>query len=123
MTTIATWSIKSVRVRKGLVKQFLEGQQPDILCLQETKSPVDKLPDGFEKLGYEIVTACGFKGYNGVAILSRVPVEPVDNMEMCGLDRKSTRLNSSHVASSYAVFCLKKKKMQHSKTAHIHNEA
>src|SRR5690625_6967403 len=26
-----------------------------------------------------------------------------------GLDRKSTRLNSSHVAISYAVFCLKKK--------------
>ena len=86
MTTIATWNINSVRLRAGLVKQFLEEQQPDILCLQETKSPVDKLPDGFEELGYEIVTACGFKGYNGVAILSRVPVEPVDNMEMCGLD-------------------------------------
>src|SRR5699024_11696968 len=27
-----------------------------------------------------------------------------------GLDRKSTRLNSSHVSISYAVFCLKKKK-------------
>src|SRR5476649_402402 len=27
-----------------------------------------------------------------------------------GLDRKSTRLNSSHTVSSYAVFCLKKKK-------------
>src|SRR5207253_4721876 len=29
-----------------------------------------------------------------------------------GLDRKSTRLNSSHVAISYAVFCLKKKKIR-----------
>src|SRR5690625_5571747 len=28
-------------------------------------------------------------------------------------DRKSTRLNSSHVAISYAVFCLKKKKQQY----------
>src|SRR5690625_5922983 len=28
-------------------------------------------------------------------------------------DRKSTRLNSSHVAISYAVFCLKKNKVQH----------
>src|SRR5207253_5845818 len=31
-------------------------------------------------------------------------------------DRKSTRLNSSHVAISYAVFCLKKKKKQQIKT-------
>src|SRR5439155_5782608 len=31
-------------------------------------------------------------------------------LEGDGEDRKSTRLNSSHVANSYAVFCLKKKK-------------
>src|SRR5207253_6794721 len=31
-------------------------------------------------------------------------------------DRKSTRLNSSHVAISYAVFCLKKKKKKNKKT-------
>src|SRR5207253_4671100 len=36
------------------------------------------------------------------------------------LDRKSTRLNSSHVAISYAVFCLKKKKKQ-SKTTKKNN--
>src|SRR5690625_7303050 len=34
----------------------------------------------------------------------------------CDQDRKSTRLNSSHVAISYAVFCLKKKKMMHSRS-------
>src|SRR6267378_1654681 len=32
----------------------------------------------------------------------------------CGLDRKSIRLNSSHVEISYAVFCLKKKKKTNS---------
>src|SRR5437870_9672785 len=31
-------------------------------------------------------------------------------LRICTIDRKSTRLNSSHVAISYAVFCLKKKK-------------
>src|SRR5690625_6310422 len=40
--------------------------------------------------------------------------------DICGLcatqDRKSTRLNSSHVAISYAVFCLKKKKNEHRNT-------
>src|SRR3712207_6905610 len=30
--------------------------------------------------------------------------------QLCSLDRKSTRLNSSHANISYAVFCLKKKK-------------
>ena len=84
MTTIATWNINSVRLRAPLVERFLTEHQPDILCLQETKSPVEKLPDRFAALGYQTVTACGFKGYNGVAILSRVPVEPVENMPMCG---------------------------------------
>src|SRR5260221_5223491 len=37
------------------------------------------------------------------------------------LDRKSTRLNSSHTVISYAVFCLKKKKKNHVKSAN-HNE-
>ena len=86
MTTIATWNINSVRLRAGLVERFLTEHQPDILCLQETKSPVEKLPDRFASLGYRTVTACGFKGYNGVAILARVPVEPIENMRMCGLD-------------------------------------
>src|SRR5690606_39927468 len=34
-------------------------------------------------------------------------------------DRKSTRLNSSHVKISYAVFCLKKKKKTHTSTSQI----
>lgn len=85
-TTIATWNINSLRLRAGLVERFLAEHAPDILCLQETKSPVDKLPERFAALGYRTVTACGFKGYNGVAILSRVPVEPAGNMQMCGRD-------------------------------------
>ena len=48
-----------------------------MLCLQETKAPVDKLPlDGFGALGYaHVVAAAAQKGYNGVAILSRLPLE------------------------------------------------
>jgi exodeoxyribonuclease III len=85
-TSIATWNINSVRLRAGLVERFLLEQAPDILCLQETKSPVEKLPDRFAALGYRTVTACGFKGYNGVAILSRVPLEPAGMMPMCSRD-------------------------------------
>src|SRR5436309_6496783 len=44
----------------------------------------------------------------------RLPPDQLqDALVLVGLDRKSTRLNSSHVKISYAVFCLKKKKIQH----------
>jgi len=74
--TLATWNINSVRLREGLVLRLLEEERPDILCLQECKSPVDKIPtDGFKALGYTHMIARGQKGYNGVAILSRLPIE------------------------------------------------
>ena len=85
--TIATWNINSVRLRRGLVAKFLTDEAPDLLCLQETKSPVEKIPvDEFEPLGYRLVTARGFKGYNGVAIFSRVDAEAETHWEVCGQD-------------------------------------
>lgn len=73
--TLATWNINSVRLREPLVRRFLEEERPDILCLQECKSPVDKIPtEGFRELGYGHMVARGQKGYNGVAILSRLPI-------------------------------------------------
>src|SRR3989440_12538172 len=44
------------------------------------------------------------------AVDRAVPAVPVRGRRLCALDRKSTRLNSSHDQISYAVFCLKKKK-------------
>lgn len=85
--TIATWNINSVRLRAPLVEKFLTRVGPEVLCLQETKSPVDKIPaDHFAALGYNLVTARGFKGYNGVAILSRVDVTAEDHMLWCEKD-------------------------------------
>ena len=86
-TTIATWNINSVRLRQDLVANFLTQAAPDILCLQETKSPVEKIPaDRFADMGYQMVTARGFKGYNGVAILCRAGSKEASAMEMCGQD-------------------------------------
>ena len=85
--TIATWNINSVRLRAALVEGFLRAEAPDVLCLQETKSPVDKIPaEVFEALGYRMITARGFKGYNGVAVLARILAEEAPHMEMCGQD-------------------------------------
>ncbi|MGB1178904.1 MAG: endonuclease/exonuclease/phosphatase family protein, partial [Lentibacter algarum] len=73
--TLATWNINSVRLREPLVLKLLSEEAPDVLCLQECKSPVDKIPlDGFKALGYTHMVARGQKGYNGVAILSKIPM-------------------------------------------------
>ncbi|MEM9059731.1 MAG: exodeoxyribonuclease III [Pseudomonadota bacterium] len=85
--TLATWNINSVRLRADLVAALMSEERPDILCLQETKSPVEKIPtETFEAQGYRMITARGFKGYNGVAIFSRAGGDAVEHMEMCGRD-------------------------------------
>ena len=73
--TLATWNINSVRLREDIVCQFMREEAPDVLCLQECKSPVDKIPlEQFQALGYAHMVARGQKGYNGVAILSKIPM-------------------------------------------------
>ncbi|WP_424933434.1 exodeoxyribonuclease III [Amaricoccus macauensis] len=91
---ICTWNINSVRLREPIVLKLLAEEAPDILCLQETKSPVEKVPlEGFRQLGYEHVVARGQKGYNGVAIISRVPIEDAGQRDFCA------RGDARHVAA------------------------
>lgn len=84
--TLATWNINSVRLREALVCKLMQEEAPDVLCLQECKSPVEKIPrEGFEALGYRFMVARGQKGYNGVAILSKLPIEEVAAGDYAGL--------------------------------------
>jgi len=84
--TIATWNINSVRLRQDIVHKLLKKERPDVLCLQETKSPVEKIPfEKFHRLGYRHYVARGQKGYNGVAILSRHPIEEAGARDWAGL--------------------------------------
>ncbi|SEN44367.1 exodeoxyribonuclease-3 [Paracoccus alcaliphilus] len=86
MFTIATWNINSVRLREGLVARLLQEEAPDILCLQECKSPVEKIPlEAFRALGYNWIVARGQKGYNGVATLSRLPIEDAGDRDYAKL--------------------------------------
>ena len=72
---IASWNINSVRARIDIVKQFLEEQQVDILCLQETKVRDDTFPFGmFRDLGYAYFEINGQPMHHGVAIISKVPL-------------------------------------------------
>ncbi len=82
--TVATWNINSVRLRADLVARLLTEEAPDVLCLQECKSPVDKIPvEVFAALGYGHIVARGQKGYNGVAILSKLPLEDAGHRDFC----------------------------------------
>jgi len=84
--TIATWNINSVRLREGLVARLLRDEGPDILCLQECKTPVEQFPsDVFTALGYRYRVARGQKGYNGVAILSRLPIVDAGDQDFARL--------------------------------------
>lgn len=86
MFTLATWNINSVRLREPIVLKLLEEEAPDVLCLQECKSPVEKIPtEGFAALGYSHMVARGQKGYNGVAILSKLPLEEAGSMDFAQL--------------------------------------
>ena len=85
--SITTWNINSVRLRMPLVESFLASARPDVLCLQETKCPNDAFPMApFRKLGYEYSAIHGQKGYHGVAILSRLPIEDDQRRGFCNID-------------------------------------
>lgn len=70
---IASWNVNSVRARLGIVERLLREEQPDVLCLQETKVTDDIFPaDLFRSQGYAHRVLKGQKMHHGVAILSRL---------------------------------------------------
>ena len=73
---IASWNINSVRARIGLVERLIAEQQPDILCLQETKVLDDDLPGrSVQPPRLQAPALNGQRMHHGVAILSRVPLK------------------------------------------------
>ncbi len=82
---IATWNINSVRLRIEMVLDFLREASPDILCLQETKTINDTFPaKAFIDAGYPHLAYQGMKSYNGVAIISRLPVQDELQLHLTG---------------------------------------
>ncbi len=74
---IATFNINGVKARVGALTQWLDESQPDVALLQEIKSIDEGFPrEIFEERGYNVETH-GQKGFNGVAILSKFPLEDV----------------------------------------------
>ncbi|MEO0635952.1 MAG: exodeoxyribonuclease III [Pseudomonadota bacterium] len=76
--TIATWNINGIKARIDVLLAWLAEAKPDIVCLQEIKSEDAPFPRGpIEDLGYNVETH-GQKGFNGVALFSRLPFDEVE---------------------------------------------
>jgi exodeoxyribonuclease III len=74
---VATFNINGIKARIEALPRWLEKARPDVVCLQEIKSVDEAFPRGlFEDMGYSVETH-GQKGFNGVALLSRLPLEDV----------------------------------------------
>ena len=72
---IATWNINGIKARGDTLLRWLKEASPDVVCLQEIKCVDEGFPSGpIEELGYRVVVH-GQKGFNGVALLSKHPIE------------------------------------------------
>ena len=102
---IATWNINSVRLRLDLVLRFLEQADIDILCLQETKTEDEFFPArALADAGWGYSVFRGEKSYNGVAIISRLPVEYSEYRLWAGKDdcrHICARINGVNIHNFY----------------------
>lgn len=75
---IATWNVNSIRKRIGNALEWLRAAGPDVVLLQELKCEAENFPRlEIEDIGYH-VAALGQKSYNGVAVLSKSPLEALE---------------------------------------------
>ena len=97
---LATFNANSIRARIEIVSDWLKNEQPDVLCLQETKVRDNEFPyELFEELDYQVVYK-GQKSYNGVAIISRLPM---DNIRLNLYDDDQARFVSVKISAGINI--------------------
>ncbi|OJT99135.1 MAG: exodeoxyribonuclease III, partial [Alphaproteobacteria bacterium 65-7] len=99
---IATWNVNSVKARLEPALAWLKQAQPDVVALQEIKTVDEGFPrEAFESLGYACAVH-GQKSYNGVALLSKYPMEDV-TPRLPGGDAPSNGISDDHARYLEAV--------------------
>lgn len=79
---LVSWNVNSVRIRLDLLKILVEKYQPDVVCLQEVKAKEQDFPfEAIKSLGLEYIALYGMAGYNGVAILSKHPLDKIEHQD------------------------------------------
>ncbi len=97
---VLTWNVNSIRTRKEQLVSLIELEDPDVVCLQETKTPNDLFPKKeIENLGYNIYLN-GIPSYKGVAILSKKKAEKTNIHKFCGKN------DSRHLSISLGNICI-----------------
>ncbi|MGC6516340.1 MAG: exodeoxyribonuclease III [Myxococcota bacterium] len=104
--TVATWNVNSLRPRLDHVKRWIEARPIDVLCLQETKVVDELFPHAdLEALGYTHRAVHGQKTYNGVAILSRYPLENVQHGFVDGEPDPQARILRATICGVRIIDC------------------
>lgn len=81
---ICTWNVNSVRLRAEQAARFVREQAPDVLCLQEIKCQAHEFPaEAFAQMGLPHLKIAGQKGWHGVAMASRLPIEDAPRLDVC----------------------------------------
>jgi exodeoxyribonuclease-3 len=101
---IATWNVNSIKAHLDQVTDWLKAEKPDVVCLQELKCEDPAFPmQAIEDLGYSCAVH-GQKTYNGVAILSRLPMEDVQRgLPGDDADEQSRFIHATVIDGSLAV--------------------
>ena len=82
--SVASWNVNSIKARLPNVIDWLKTASPDVVCLQEIKTVDENFPRlEIEELGYNVETV-GQKSYNGVALLSKHPIEEIAHRALPG---------------------------------------
>jgi exodeoxyribonuclease-3 len=111
---VATWNVNGLRARLDFVLHWLKDRQPDLVGLQEIKLTDEQFPHSeLEQLGYRAV-AHGQKSWNGVAILSRMPLE-VTQRGLPGEEELGARLITAKAGDLVftTIYCPNGKTVEH----------
>lgn len=79
---LITWNVNSIRIRLELLHRLVEMEAPDIVCVQEVKAKKEDFPfEEIKALGFEHIALYSMPGYNGVAILSKLPLSNIEALD------------------------------------------
>ena len=81
---VASWNVNSVRLRTDHIARFVSEQAPDVICMQEIKCQTHEFPvQALADAGMPYLRVAGQKGWHGVAIASRLPIEDAPVLDVC----------------------------------------
>ena len=97
---VLSWNVNSIRVRKDQLLSIIKKENPDIICLQETKTMDNNFPkEILEKKGY-FVYLNGIQSYNGVAIISKIEANKISSRKFCNQD------DARHIQANFKNFSI-----------------